>query len=181
MRRSIALAAILVVLGTGAAQAQGAKSSGAAAASAGITNVYHMAHGFILKTAELVPEEKYGYQPTKEVRTLGAILGHIADAQNFFCATIAGTPKEYAPVNEKLTNKAAIVTALKASFDVCNAAYAGVTDADLTKIVEVFGQKVPLSQALTMNAAHDMEHYGNLVTYMRENGMVPPSSQGGGM
>ena len=182
MRRFISLVVVLVAFAAGSAQAQTAsKASGAAAAATGITNIYHMAHGYILKTAEQVPEEKYGYQPTKEVRTLGSILGHIADAQNFFCATIAGAPKEYAAVNEKLTKKADIVAALKASFDACNAAYAKVTDADMTRIVDIFGQKVPLSQALAMNAAHDMEHYGNLVTYMRENGMVPPSSQSGGM
>jgi uncharacterized damage-inducible protein DinB len=69
------------------------------------------------------------------------------------------------------------VAALNASFAACDGAYAGVGDADLVKPINVFGQQRNVAAVLTMNAAHDMEHYGNIVTYMRMLGMVPPSSQ----
>ena len=46
-------------------------------------------------------------------------------------------------------------------------------------MVDLFGRKQPRLNALQFNTAHDFEHYGNLVTYMRMKGLVPPSSQGG--
>jgi uncharacterized damage-inducible protein DinB len=168
--------AFLVLAVAGSAQAQ-EKATSANAATNGMAQMYSMVKGNLLKTAEQVPEEQYGYQPVKEVRTTGQLLGHVADAQNYFCSVIAGTPSDYAGAAEKLESKAAITAALKQSFDSCDAALATVTDADLTKMVKVFGNDVPLSQAITFLTAHDWEHYGNLVTYMRANGMVPPSSQ----
>lgn len=176
MKCTTAVTALLVLAIAGTAQAQ-EKASSAKMATSGIAQLYSIVKGNLLKTAEQVPEEKYGYQPTKEVRTTGQLLGHVADAQNYFCSVIAGTPNEYAGAAEKLEGKAAISAALKKSFDTCDAALATVTDADLTKTVKVFGNDVPLSQAITFLTAHNWEHYGNLVTYMRSNGMVPPSSQ----
>ena len=186
MKRSTVVAALLVVIAAGNADAQQAKAQKSSAkasgfmAAAGMTKVYDMSKNFILKTAEQVPEDKYSYRPTPEVRTLGAILGHIADGHQYLCGVIAGSaPKGEQPVNEKLEGKAAITTALKKSFDDCDAVLAKVTDADLTRQVNMFGMDVPLSAAVTMLASHDWEHYGNLVTYMRSNNIVPPSSQQG--
>lgn len=178
MNRTIAAAACLTIAAATHAHAQAAqKSSGNAVASSGIVSVYNYAKTYLIMTAEEVPEDKYSFQPTKDVRTVGAMLAHIADANNYFCAVIAGKPAKYEAVAEKLQAKPEIVAALKQSFEACDAAQAGVTDADLSKQVEVFGNRVPLSAAMTMNATHEWEHYGNLVTYMRINGMVPPSSR----
>jgi uncharacterized damage-inducible protein DinB len=175
MKCTTAVTAFLVLAIAGNAQAQ--EKASANKATSGITQLYTMVKANLLKTAEQVPEEKYSYQPTKEVRTTGQLLGHVADAQNYFCAVIAGTPAPYAGAAEKLEGKEAISAALKKSFDTCDSALATVTDADLTKTVKVFDNDVPLSQAITFLTAHNWEHYGNLVTYMRANGMVPPSSQ----
>ena len=93
------------------------------------------------------------------------------------CATIAGNAKQYEVVVEKLTTKADLTAALKASFDACDAALAAVTDADLVRPVDIFGNKANVAGAITLLASHGWEHYGNIVTYMRLNGMTPPSSQ----
>ena len=183
MKRSTAIAAFLVLVIVGGAQAQqpkpqksSQKASGFMAAN-GIAKVYDMSKDNIWKTAEQLPEDKYAFRATEKVRTAGQILGHIADAQDYLCGIISGTPKEYAVVHEKLEGKAAISAALQKSFANCDAATSKLTDADLTRQVSFFGQDVPLSHVLTFLGAHNWEHYGNLVTYMRLNDMTPPSSQ----
>ena len=54
-----------------------------------------------------------------------------------------------------------------------------MTDAKGAEMVDFFGGKQPRLAVFAFNTAHDFEHYGNLVTYMRLKGMVPPSSQKG--
>ena len=81
----------------------------------------------------------------------------------------------------KRYSEAALVEALKASFEYCDRAYAEVDDASAGDTVTMFGTRVSRVYPLIYNVAHDNEHYGNLVTYMRLNKMVPPSSQAGGM
>ena len=175
--RTVLLTAGLLLVAT-SLQAQD-KASGAAAAN-GIQNIYSIAKGYILKSAEQVPEDKYAFKATKDVRSFGQIVAHITDAQNNLCAAAAGNPKPYSDATEKtVTGKAALIAALKTSFAACDAAYAAATDATLSKAATMFGQPATVAQVLTMNASHDFEHYGNLVTYMRLMGMVPPSSQGG--
>ena len=177
MKRVVAAAALFLIAGTSVAQAQD-KASGANASAQGIAAIYNAAKVNILKAAEQIPEAGYAYQPTKEVRTTGALFAHIADAQTFFCSQFGGSPKQYAATVEKnAKTKAEVIAGLKASFDACDAAYAAVTDADLTKPLNIFGNDLNYAAALTMNASHNWEHYGNIVTYMRINGMVPPSSQ----
>lgn len=181
MKYPTAIAALLVLASAGAVQAQHAqhaeKASAARPAVMGMTAIYGMAKGNVLKSAEQMPEDKYAFQATKEVRTFGQLLGHLADANNFFCAKIAGGDPQYAVVAEKLTSKADLSAALKKSFDACDAAIAGVADADLARAMNIFGNDANVSAAITMLTAHNWEHYGNMVTYMRLNGMTPPSSQ----
>jgi uncharacterized damage-inducible protein DinB len=177
MKRVIAVLAVMTIAGAASAQAQD-KASGAAVSTKGVTDIFHMAHGNIVKAAEQMPEDKYGFQPTKEVRTFGQIVAHVADANNFFCSQVTATPKDYSDKIEKTaTTKAAIVAALKASYDACGAAYGAVKDADLSRALKIFGNDTNVAGALALNTSHNWEHYGNLVTYMRMNGMVPPSSQ----
>lgn len=147
-----------------------------------ITDSLKVTHGiakdYLTKAAEQMPEAKYAFKPTPDVRTFGQIVGHIADANYSFCnyANSDTKPTESA---EKLAKKADIQKALAASFAYCDKAYAGLNDT--TGAVEVkledIGQTVSKLGALAFNSAHDFEHYGNLVTYMRMNKMVPPSSQ----
>ena len=55
-----------------------------------------------------------------------------------------------------------------------------MTEAKAGEMVDFFrGSKLQRLNVLQFNIAHDMEHYGNLVTYLRIKGLVPPSSQGG--
>ncbi|HUP89270.1 MAG TPA: DinB family protein [Longimicrobiales bacterium] len=180
MNRTISAAVIMMVACTATANAQAAAEKGSAmrTTTIGVTSVYQIAKNYVLRTAEQVPQDKYSFKPTPAVRSLGAILGHIADAQHMFCAIAEGKPQPSEDMGtEKLTDKAAIIAELKKSFAHCDAVFAKLTDADLSREVMLFGNKSNVAAVVALNAAHDMEHYGNLITYMRINGIVPPSSQ----
>ena len=141
-----------------------------------------MVKGYITKAAEQVPENLYGFQATPEVRTFGQLFGHVANANYMICSGIAGE-KSPAPADFEKTKmtKAELAKGLADAFAYCEKVYAATTDADGGKMVDLFGMKMAKLAALGFNNAHNFEHYGNIVTYMRLNKMVPPSSQGRGM
>ena len=131
----------------------------------------------VIEAAKDMPEAKYGYRPIATVRTFGELIGHVAGSQEMFCAIALGQkPPAEDAVEKAATTKAALVAALEKSNKSCDAAYA-LSDAATTGKVDMFGTQRTRLGALIQNAMHDDEHYGNLVTYLRMNGMVPPSSK----
>ena len=137
---------------------------------------YSNAKQDIMRSAEKVPEEKYAFKPVDTVRTLGQVLAHVADGQYEFCGAAAGKHDEKG-VEQSAKTKADIVTALKAAFAYCDAIYADMSDAKAAEMIPAFGGiKISRLSMLDFNLAHTMEHYGNLVTYMRLKNIVPPSS-----
>ena len=134
---------------------------------------------FLVESANDMPENLYSFRPTPEVRTFGELIAHVAGAQKMFCAVALGEkPPAEDAVEQQAKTKASIVNALKASNAYCERAYAQ-TDAAASGMVDLFGQQHTKLYALLMNATHDNEHYGNVVTYLRINKMVPPSSKPG--
>ena len=131
----------------------------------------------VLRTAEKVPEDVYSFKPTPEVRSLGGVLGHIADGNNLLCSMANGDKPAPNQVNEKKTTRADLVAALKASFAACDKVFGGTTDANASAPVDFFGQKQTRLGMLAFTNSHMWEHYGNLVTYMRLKNIVPPSSE----
>lgn len=133
--------------------------------------------GFITTAAEELPESKYAYRPTPEVRTFGQLVGHVAGAQYLICAAALGDPsRNEDDIEKSRKTKSELVAALKASTEYCTRAY-GQTDQAAQQKTKLFGQERTRLYALVLNAAHDAEHYGNIVTYLRINGIVPPSSR----
>jgi uncharacterized damage-inducible protein DinB len=133
---------------------------------------------FVTTAAEQVPDSSYSYRPTPTVRTFGQLIAHIAGSQDMFCAQALGEKANDSDLIEKTTTgKAALVAALKASTQHCEKAYA-ISDAEaMRRTVKTFTGDRSALWALMFNAVHNNEHYGNIVTYMRMLGMVPPSSQ----
>jgi uncharacterized damage-inducible protein DinB len=138
--------------------------------------LFERTSGNVIATAESLEESLYSYQPTPEVRTAGEILAHVAFSQFQFCAAAAG---ERNPNSEQFeqtrTSKESIIDALERGFAYCATVYDRTTDADAGRQVNFLGQTTTAG-VLAFNSAHIYEHYGNLVTYMRLNGIVPPSS-----
>jgi uncharacterized damage-inducible protein DinB len=133
--------------------------------------------GYITTAAEELPESTYSYKPAPEVRSFGQLVGHVAGAQYLICAAALGDPPRNEDAIEKTKKtKAELVAALKASTQYCGRAYAQTDKAAQGK-TKLFGQERTRLFALGLNATHDAEHYGNIVTYLRINGIVPPSSR----
>ncbi len=135
---------------------------------------------YITTTAAELPESTYSYRPTPEVRSFGQLIGHVAGAQYLICAAALGDPERKEDEIEKTrSSKADLLAALKASTQYCGRAYQQ-TDRAVQQSTKLFGQERTRLYALVLNATHNGEHYGNLVTYMRLNGIVPPSSRRSG-
>lgn len=133
--------------------------------------------GILLHSAEKMPEENYSFKPVDTVRTYGQIIGHVADAQYLFCSTALGEKNPDLKIEKTKTSKADLIAALKEGFAYCDKVYDSMTDATGTEMVKFFGNDVPKFAVLSINIGHNMEHYGNLVTYMRMKNIVPPTSE----
>lgn len=133
--------------------------------------------GYILKAIDQVPEEMFSFKPTPDIRSMGQLFGHIADANYLICGIATGKKPEMEGIEKTKTTKADLKAALEASFKFCDAGFDGLTPATANESVKFFvpGAHTRLG-VMTFNTAHDFEHYGNLVTYMRLKGLVPPSS-----
>ena len=142
-------------------------------------HVYGGVKNILLRSAEKVPEENYNFKPTDAVRSFGQIVGHVADAQYLFCSKVLGEANPAPKIEQTNTSKADLVAALKDAFAYCDKAYDGMTDKSASQMVQLFGGDTPKLGALTVNNMHTLEHYGNLVTYMRLKNIVPPSSEPG--
>ena len=130
----------------------------------------------ISKTAAKVGEENYSFKPTPDVRSLGAILGHVADANFQICGAAAGEKPTQGGF-EKKTAKADIVKGINDSIAYCDKVIASLDDAKGAATVQFFTGPTPKLAVFFFNVGHNNEHYGNLVTYMRLKGIIPPSSE----
>ncbi|HLJ91348.1 MAG TPA: DinB family protein [Candidatus Angelobacter sp.] len=142
----------------------------------------------VVEAAEAMPEEKFNFSPEnlkiegsdyKGVRTFAVEARHIATANYFFWSAITGDklPEGIKDGNgpEALKSKAEIVKFLKDSFVLGHKAVATLTTDNL---LEPLGQrKTPRIQLATSPIAHAFDHYGQMVEYLRMNGIVPPASR----
>ena len=169
LRAILAAAAVPIIASSAAAQSL--------SATAEARTLWKSVIGNLNQAADELPESLYAYRPTPDVRTTGELFAHIAGSQKMYCALALGEKAPDEGDIEKTTKtKAAIVAALKESNAYCERAYAQ-TDDMVKGPVDIFGQQHPRYYALIANASHDGEHYGNIVTYMRLNKLVPPSSR----
>jgi uncharacterized damage-inducible protein DinB len=134
----------------------------------------------IVDAAEAMPEGEYAFRATPQVRTFAELIGHIADSQNFFCGVAAGANPEYADrVESSGGTKAALIKALKESVAACDQVYGRTDPANALALVPSGRGDALRGMILLDNVSHDNEHYGNIVTYMRLKGHVPPSTARG--
>ncbi len=134
-------------------------------------------------SAELLPAEKYGYRPTSGQMSFGQLMVHIVQTNVALCSGISGTS---APLTadelKKLSDtdpKDALVSAIKRSFDYCTEALAKTNDSRLGEEVTMFGRPTGQSRAaaLITIAADWADHYSTAASYLRLNGMLPPTAQ----
>ena len=174
MRQTISTVAV-IALCVGAVGAQ--MPAGQNPIAAGQKMLFSMIKNNIIRSAEKMPEENYAFKPTPEVRSFGQLIAHVADSQYMFCSAVLGKPNPAPGIEKSKTTKADLVQAVKDAFAFCDPAYDGLTDAQAGSLVKFFGGDQAKATVLAFNTAHDNEHYGNIVTYLRMKGLVPPSSE----
>ncbi|MGE3618513.1 MAG: DinB family protein [Gemmatimonadales bacterium] len=171
--RSFVSFVVAVLVSVPAARAQ----QPAAEPMAALRGQWQTVSANLVAAAEELTEAEYAFRPVATVRTFGEIIGHVAGSQDMFCALALGeTPPAEDAVESAVKTKAGLVAALKASNAHCARAYA-IAAARLGDAIQMFGASSTKADALALNAVHDGEHYGNVVTYMRMQGKVPPSSK----
>ena len=178
-----AMFGVVLAAGQGQPPAQTPPPAPPTSTAAEVNTMYTNIANFISRSLAMVPADKLTWQPTAEVRSYARMFAHIIDDNNGACAAMAGvTPNpprvDTAAVGgsfpaDKLT-KADLEKGLADSIALCQKAFASINQ---TNMMEAQGRRTKIG-ALIYNTSHINEHYGNLVTYLRLNGMVPPSSGG---
>lgn len=140
---------------------------------------YNVVKTNILKSAQKMPEANYSFRPTPEVRSFGQLIAHVADSQYEFCGPVRSEHK-MSNIEKTVTGKAELIAALQTAFSYCDEAYNSMTDAHAADKIKFFGGDRTKLITLNFNTMHSDEHYGNIVTYLRMKGLVPPSSESQG-
>ncbi len=137
--------------------------------------------------AAKMTDADYNFRPqgaAPEVMTFGQIVAHLVDANYNICAAAKPEPApKHTANNKEMQPKADLVKMLGEALAYCDAIYDAQTSATINEMLKRPGpNNTTLERArgntLISNIAHNNEHYGNLVTYMRAKGIVPPSSEG---
>ena len=146
--------------------------------TAGVKAQFTMVKNVVIRSAEKVPEDLYTFRPTPEVRSFAELFGHVADGFFGMCATAGGIEPPKTPTEKTVTKKADLIKALTAAAASCDAVIAKMDDKrGAAESVPFYFGPTPRLSVLYFAVAHGYEHYGNLVTYMRLKGIVPPSSE----
>jgi uncharacterized damage-inducible protein DinB len=130
----------------------------------------------ILDVAEVMPAEKYGYKPTPEVSSFGDQLVHVAGVTQRFIDTAKGTKTEAAP--HGAMTKPEVIALLKKTFQSAQEMITPLTDAQLLEPVKFpFGDRTVTRATFWQGPLYQIRnHHGQLVVYLRMNGIVPPTS-----
>jgi hypothetical protein len=148
----------------------------------GYGKLLDLLEGEFVSAAEAMPEDKFNFAPPAGsgnfdgVRTFGQQVKHVAESNYFFFGgsnfTGAATKAKQDEI-EKLTSKADIIKALKESMGQAHK-YVGELTTDNVSIKSNFGSRGTMA---AFGMAHMMDHYGQMVVYLRMNNVIPPASQ----
>lgn len=189
MRRSISAVVLCAGLAPGLlGQAQQAPATVASVVDREISGIEKL----VVDAAEAMPEDKFNFSPEdlkiqgsdyKGVRSFAVEVRHIATSNYFIWSPITGEkmPEGLKDGNspENLKSKAEIIQFLKASFALGHRAAAALTNDNMLQ--PPGNSKSPRLRLATFGVAHAYDHYGQMVEYLRMNGIVPPASRGNSM
>jgi uncharacterized damage-inducible protein DinB len=155
------------------AQGPDPKENPVAASAAGL---YMTVANNVSKSIEKMPADKFSFKAVDTVMPFSEFIGHLIDSNHFYCGSVTGASRPASMRKE--TDKAKLAAGWQAAMAECTKAWGMTTDASLAKTVKVGNNERPAAFPLFLNTSHTWEHYGNLVTYLRMNSLVPPSSEG---
>ena len=167
--------AALAILGTaGAAAAQPSFPATSFLTPAKAT--WESTRNLVIGVVEVMPEDKYDFKPTPTVRTFRDNVIHLVAENYLFFGRVAG--ENLGNPAQNLKSRDELIKALRESYDYGAKIWAGLTEEKALEMIEVRGQKVQRWSAILGAIQDNMNHYGNLVVYVRLNGIVPPRSAG---
>ena len=141
-----------------------------------VKEIFNRHSKYIAAAAAQMPADKYGYHPTPDQWTFGKIVAHVAQANLAVCSMISDNPAPTIPKLNETDPKDTLTAALKTSFDFCDQSLAKLQDASMGDTITYFGGiKKPRSRAVVEIIADLNDHYSQMASYLRLNGMVPPS------
>jgi uncharacterized damage-inducible protein DinB len=186
MRQALAAAIAIHMLGA-AAYAQTSDGGFDKALSPSLAATAKAMHATIRRdvaeAAEAMPAEDFGFKPTPDVRSFAQLVGHVINANSFFCSQAKSAAMPTTTNFEQVTDKAALIKGLTDALAYCDAVYESTTDADFNQAVTLNGfpgmnpkTTTTRGAVLMFNTTHNNEHYGNIVVYLRLKGKVPPST-----
>jgi uncharacterized damage-inducible protein DinB len=191
--RQVAIVALLSVCVTsGGAQLAGGGAVGSKVSPAkAFDSQLSLIESEMMGAVKAMPAEKFGFAPSAEifapsqkpdylspdnkgVRSFGAMVAHIAQANYYFGGALSGLkPDVDVKAIGSLTDKDKLVAALAASFDFLHKAIGTMTAQNAFESVKGTQTRASLAG---FAIAHGFDHYGQLVEYLRMNGIVPPAS-----
>jgi uncharacterized damage-inducible protein DinB len=137
----------------------------------------------LVNAADAMPDDKFGYKPTPAQRSYGEQIMHVVQANQFLVGMLGG--KTPAPaINLKAATKAEVMTALRQSMDYWEVVLKEFTDQQLNERVATppdFGTSASRLRLFYLSITHSLDIYGQMVVYLRLNGIVPPASRRGGL
>jgi len=132
----------------------------------------------LIAAAEEFPADKYSFKPTPAQMSVGDIVDHLSQGNDYLCGTISGLK---APTRTKVAPtepKPALVARLRETFAFCDQAFAGLDDSKLSEPLPFFGgSKMSRAGVMTATTADYADHYSQLAIYLRLNGMLPPTAK----
>ncbi len=171
MKRAIALFVITMVAVSLAAQEKDPVTTA-------LKNTLQRDEPNLVGAAQEMPPDKYGYKATPAQMSFGELVAHTAMSNDMLCSHIAGTQAPQGAKLDEHSPKDQLVKALQDSFSFCSQALSNVNDSNLGQMVPFFGgRQVTRAQAMMALGADWADHYSLAATYLRLNGMTPPSAK----
>ena len=175
MKQTTTLA--LIISGTVLLSAQPPQPAADGSYTAAVRTRWNAIKRNISGSAQAMPDAGFAFKPTPEVRSFGQLLGHLANEHYMLCSPLKSEANPMEKVDfEKTTAKADLVKAINDSNAYCDAAYAAARDDPKTITSFSATRRDTPFRVMLLNVTHDNEHYGNIITYLRMKGLVPPSS-----
>jgi uncharacterized damage-inducible protein DinB len=177
MKKLLCFALVMLATAAMAQEAKSGSSSSSNPVSDTVRNMIGNQAKNLTAAAEQMPADKYAYKPTEQQMTFGTLVEHTIKANHLLCSKLANQTQPAEKVSEK-DPKDKLVAELKSSFDYCETALKGVQDSQLGEPVTLFGGRQANKAAALFSLTNGWaDHYGHAASYLRLNGMLPPTAK----
>lgn len=186
MKRMLAVAGLVVYAALAVAQTSTPAAKTPAAAPGPVKDPVTTSLRFLLQRSqgntvgavEAMPADKFSYKPTADQMTFAHLAVHIAEFNNTICAKAADVPAPKVDEVKETDSKDKLVAAVKASYAFCSEALGKMDDSKLGDTIDLFGgRQAPRAMAALIAPSGWADHYSEAATYLRLNGITPPSAQ----